>query len=1048
MQMTVEEFVAETLDDHNSPTTSQFVNKINDCRQTVANLEESLDFDRDGLSKLKKAIKAVYNSGTTHVDNELYLSKALEKLGSHAMSREGEPDIGAAFIKFSIVAREVSSLMKTLMQSLHNIIMFPVENLLKGDLRGVKGDLKRPFDKAYSDYERKLGKIEKEKKAIAKEAGMIRTEMTGADLAEEMEKERRCFQLHMCDYLLRVNEVKTRKGVELLQHLVEFYHAQNSFFQDGIKTIGHFQQYVNELSAKLQTMKAKQDEERKKLLELKNTLKNCTPSLASANATLDSTLSSHGVGGSSAGLGGLGGLASGGLGGQSADGSASNVHNTTQSGYSLHQLQGNQHYGTTKTGYLSKKSDGKMRRVWQKRRCEVADGGFLSIYHSDESKPPTRLNLLTCQLKLPYQNQGDERQRCFDLVSYNRTYHFQAEDDADLEAWKAVLLNVKEGALRRAFSDSAGGAELREQITRQVQSLPGNDRCVDCGSTKDVTWLATNFGIITCIECSGVHREMGVHISRIQSLTLDNLGTSQLLLARVMGNHAFNEVMEATIGSIPRPTQASNMDERSEFIRAKYMDKEFVLKTCSSMQDLLQDTEQAIQARSIHQLLQSFAEGVDFSLPLPSCQSTGETALHVAIKQVKRKGSVKIHRQGVKPLVLPGYEDGTSLHLVDFLVQNGGGCADVANVEGCTPLHTAVQLRQTECIKLLLKSGARYVARNAEGKTAADIAREKGYDKCLELIEHAAENKKSLFENVNLDFGSLQAPGLADDGSTDFSDDEYADEKLSEWRTRGSRPSSVISTDLLRAESPLSRKKVPQGGGSGAHSHTPSSVKKRVAPNPPQLQLLATSTPGKHNRSPSDPMFTPGQLSCSTPASSTTSVSSTATGQGLHGGQSGSSAQSGPHKRNLSMDVGGGSGGSTVGGPSLLDEITSTLGRTAVAGQGTQVQRPKFPPPPKPPINGAKPESIIIGGAPVSTTKTTTTSIGMNPSSTTNSQVRRCRALYNCRADADDELSFKEGDIILITKEKTEDEDWMEGMLQNGNGKKALFPVSFVDMID
>lgn len=96
---------------------------------------------------------------------------------------------------------------------------------------------------------------------------------------------------------------------------------------------------MNELSAKLQTMKAKQDEERKKLLELKNTLKNCTPSLASANATLDSTLSSHGVGGSSAGLGGLGGLASGGLGGQSADGSASNVHNTTQSGYSLHQLQ-------------------------------------------------------------------------------------------------------------------------------------------------------------------------------------------------------------------------------------------------------------------------------------------------------------------------------------------------------------------------------------------------------------------------------------------------------------------------------------------------------------------------------------------------------------------------------------------------------------------------------------------------------------------------------------------------------------------------------------
>lgn len=81
---------------------------------------------------------------------------------------------------------------------------------------------------------------------------------------------------------------------------------------------------------------------------------------------------------------------------------------------------------------------------------------------------------------------------------------------------------------------------------------------------------------------------MGVHISRIQSLTLDNLGTSQLLLARVMGNNAFNEIMEATLGNVTRPTQASNMDERSEYIRAKYIDKKFVLRTCSTMLDILQ----------------------------------------------------------------------------------------------------------------------------------------------------------------------------------------------------------------------------------------------------------------------------------------------------------------------------------------------------------------------------------------------------------------------------------------------------------------------------
>ena len=54
---------------------------------------------------------------------------------------------------------------------------------------------------------------------------------------EEAEKDRRLVQLQMCEFLIKVNEIKTKKGCELLQHLVEFYHAQSNFFQGMVDSL-------------------------------------------------------------------------------------------------------------------------------------------------------------------------------------------------------------------------------------------------------------------------------------------------------------------------------------------------------------------------------------------------------------------------------------------------------------------------------------------------------------------------------------------------------------------------------------------------------------------------------------------------------------------------------------------------------------------------------------------------------------------------------------------------------------------------------------------
>uniref|UniRef100_A0AAQ5XAB3 Un-named sa1614 n=1 Tax=Amphiprion ocellaris TaxID=80972 RepID=A0AAQ5XAB3_AMPOC len=560
-----------------------------------------------------------------HVSHLEQYINSMEKLSVNCHSN-GETEVGSAFCRLADFSKELLSPMKNL-SMLHNINFF-LDSVVKGDLREVKGDLKKPFDRAWRDYESRFKQVEKEKRELARQYGMVRSEVSGGEIAEELEKERRSFQLSMCEYLIKVNEIKTKRGVDLLQNLIKHYHNVCLFVC---------------LFVCLQ-VKQRQEEEKKQLCALRDQLR---PVVQPEQDSLPKQV------------------------------------------YSMHQLLGDKQYGTERSGFLYKKSDG-LRKMWQKRKCSVHNC-YLTIAHATPNKPPTRLNLLTCQVK-----PSVEDKKCFDLISHSVLFCCTDVSDhlrtCSVSSWISVLSNSKQEALSVALDGGrrgGGGGEssvedLTRAITDDIRRMPGNSSCCDCGA-PDPGWLSTNLGILTCIECSGIHREMGVHVSRIQSLSLDSLGTSDLLLARNVGNSGFNEILEANLLSTSlKPSQHSHMAERKDFILSKYQDVHFVRRSHSSAAALRLGLQEATKSCDIYSLIQLYAQRAELSQPLHiHIQEKGETALHLAVLLADR----------------------TSLHILDFLAQNCSN-VDTPTSAGNTALHYSCLHNKSDCVKLLLRARA------------------------------------------------------------------------------------------------------------------------------------------------------------------------------------------------------------------------------------------------------------------------------------------------------------------------------------------------------
>ncbi|XP_078023501.1 arf-GAP with coiled-coil, ANK repeat and PH domain-containing protein 2 [Epinephelus lanceolatus] len=515
---------------------------------------------------------------------------------------------------------------------------------------------------------------------------------------------RKCYQHFALDYCLQLNTFKTQQRIDILNSVFSFVHAQFTFFHQGFDLLRDLEPTMKTMATQLSQLSSDCAVKRKDL-ENRHLLV------------------------------------------QQRDASGEPMVSPCPGSDDIIQ------------GYLFKRSRRKSK-TWKRCWFFIRDNQL--IYRKSHKEEAVVLfeDLRLCAVK---SLEHIDRRFCFELLSVQKCCALQADSEQLKQAWLSAL----QGSIDLAYRERAdvhitqpkelppllcggdaspGPPAQRPPALSMALSGPGNLRCCDCGE-EDPRWASINLGITMCIECSGIHRSLGVHLSKVRSLTLDSWEAEQLKLLCVLGNDVMNRIYEARCSEEGRikPSANSPRTEKETWIKEKYVEKRFVQSSSSAG---------------------AHGGKGEAGLRLYRAALAGDLiAMAAALAQGAEVNGSIAEKGGHTALI--GTAVGGSLLACEFLLLNGAN-VNHRDQRGQGALHAAATAGHTGQVCLLLKRGANQYAVDERGQDPLAIAVETAHADIVTLLRMARMNEEMRdSEGV---FGAVGDDQTFQDIFRDFSD--------------------------------------------------------------------------------------------------------------------------------------------------------------------------------------------------------------------------------------------------------------------------------------